>query len=155
MKTGLIFATFLFCSFAQASSDVFAKYQDLATTLAADVTSGSRHTERNQADLDQLISWGYEIMGRYQAKYSECKAQYAQIVEENEKMKVSTHEQLESRYHDGIGLIEAPAHCYLARSMVIHPYMVMAIFRERLDGAVDEIEEVANRAPKIKARLEH
>lgn len=68
-------------------------------------------------------------------------------------MKTGTFDFLHARYHNGDGLVAAAQLCYQGRSMVAHPYMAMALIREKKDGAAEEIDEVAKRASKIKTKL--
>lgn len=92
-------------------------------------------------------------MDLYLVKYPECRAQYAEVKNDDAAMKTATFETLESKYHDGVGLTDAPKHCYQGRSMVIHPYMALALLRAGQPGAENEIDEVAKRASKIKQKL--
>ena len=136
-----------------AANDIWKSYETLATELVQELDAETKNPSHIQADLNELVRLGYQMMALYDKKFIECTVQYLIVQKEDSLMKTATYAQLESRYHDGLGLPEAPKHCYAARSMVIHPYMAAAMLREGLDGASHEIEEVATRAVKIKTKL--
>lgn len=131
------------------AADVFSTYE----TAAKRAVASFRAKEDASRDLNELVQLGYRIMDLYVGKFAECRDQYAQVSADDAAMKAMSFDALEKKYHDGEGLVQAPSHCYQGRSMVIHPYMAMALVREKKDGFVHEVEEVQKRAPKLKARL--
>lgn len=132
------------------AADVFSTYE----TVARRAVASFRAKEDTSRDLNELVQLGYRIMDLYVAKFAECRDQYAQVSADDAAMKAMSFDALEKKYHDGEGLVQAPSHCYQGRSMVVHPYMAMALVREKRDGFVHEVEEVQKRAPKLKARLD-
>ena len=149
MKNVLLLMTLMIGFSSSALGDVFSDYE----TIAKNVVGNVRNGQIPQTEIARLIPLGYTIMDLFVKKYPECKEQYAQVRSEDSQMAVLNFDKLNSRYHNGEGLIVAPKHCYLGRSMVVHPYMAFALIREKKDGVADEIEEVARRAPKIKNSL--
>lgn len=147
--SALIAIVSAFLAVGQAQADVFSTYETLANKVTSDILKGAPKT----AELNQLVTLGYQIMDLYIVKYPECRAQYNEVKADDTAMKSLTFEQLESKYHDGVGLTDAPKHCYQGRSMVIHPYMALALLRVGQQGADHEIDEVARRAPKLKQKL--
>lgn len=145
----LIAAASAFLTLGQAQADVFSTYETIAYKVTADIQKG---TPQN-SEINQLVVHGYTIMDLYLVKYPECRAQYNEVKQDDAFMKTASFEVLESKYHDGVGLTEAPKHCYQGRSMVIHPYMAQALLRTGQAGADHEIEEVAKRASNIKKKL--
>lgn len=134
---------------AVQAADIFSTYESVAKRAV----SAYKNKESVSQDLTELVSLGYRIMDLYIAKHTECREQFAQVTSEDSRMHTMDFASLEKRYHDGEGLAQAPSHCYLGRSMVVHPYMAMALIREGKPGLEHEVEEVQKRAPKIKARL--
>ena len=150
MKKMLVLLTSLLLGFSShASGDIFSEYEVTAKTIVTGLRNGQNHDR----EILKLIKMGYEIMDLFTKKLPECKDQYVQVKSEDREMAVLEFDRLHSRYHNGEGLIAAPPLCYAGRSMAVHPYMALALIREKRNGADNEIDEVARRAPKIKARL--
>lgn len=138
--------TFSAPSFA---ADLFSTYE----TVAKRAVAAFKAKEDTRRDLNELVQLGYRIMDLYAGKFGECRDQYAEVMFDDAAMKTMSFDALEKKYHDGEGLKPAPSHCYQGRSMVVHPYMAMALVRENKPGFEHEVEEVQKRAPKIKAKL--
>ena len=152
MKALMIFAACAFTVSAQAAPDVFAQYSTLGTQIKKDIMAKAPVAQLNKNMLE-LATLGYAMMDMYAAKFPECQAQFAEVKAKDADMQTATLQVLEDVYHDGNGIAKAPQHCYLGRSMVVHPYIAMAIVRVGGTGADGEIDEVVVRVPKIKTKL--
>jgi hypothetical protein len=137
---------------AQGASDIFTRYAELGAKIEKDITAKVPVAQLNSSLLD-LAALGYGIAELYSAQFTECQAQFSSMKGLDAEMRGATWEVLETGYHDGEALPVAPKHCYMGRSMVVHPYMAMAILRSGGAGAEGEISEVVLRVPKIKGRL--
>lgn len=139
-------------TFAQAGN-VFDTYVSVGNELVAEITNTNGKSARIPSLTQDLVRMGYEIMQISLKKYPECAEQFRQVQTLDSEMATSSFEALEAKFHDGDGLLPAPTHCYQPRSMVVHPYMALALLRVGKPGAPSELEEVIRRAPKLKARL--
>ncbi len=145
-----------------AQADIFVAYEALGQSVYQKIDADYGQ-EQLQAEIYDLADLGYQIMDLYAKKYSDCADQYAQVRSEDEMMRNMTYEELDLRYHDGVGLPstdQAPRNCYLGRSMVAHPYMALALYADGLTSsekksALHEIEEVVERADRLKQILEN
>jgi hypothetical protein len=142
-----------------AQADVFESYQVSGRTALDLIKSEPTKADRIVTEINVMIEHGYAIMDRYQIKYSECTQQFAQLKQLSATIDQLSYEEIETLYHDGDGLVAAPRVCYKGRSLVVHPYQVIALAKEgRLDtdaAIVDhEMNEVIERAGVIKKDLE-
>jgi len=152
-QVALITTTFFSLLATNAQADVFSAYAEKGEQIIRQLKATPVDPAILSKQLTELVPLGYQIMSLFIQKYPECKAQYDEVQKLDSEMRDSNFEWLEKKYHDGEGLIQAPTHCYQGRSLVVHPYMALALLRENKDGIDHEIDEVVKRAPKIKARL--
>ena len=138
-----------------AQANVFEGYQNSGRTALQLALNEPTQTERIVAEIKTMIGFGWEIMDLYVVKYPECKAQFDQFKELAKDIDSLSYKQIDELYHDGKGLVAAPRLCYKGRSLVVHPYQVIALAKEnRLvkDKAVvdHEMNEVIDRAETIR-----
>lgn len=140
---------------------VLVKYETLATELF-------QITQNAQNDLElkrigdktkDLIQIGFEIMDLYAVKYPVCKIQYDSIAQEASQLAEKSLEEMESKYHDGVGLPSAPTLCYLGRSQVIHPVMNLIRLKQTFSESLrqellHDFDEVIEHLQKIQRNLE-
>lgn len=152
-QVAIALLTYLSIIAANAKMDVFTAYEVKGRQVIQLLKAIPSDSILLSQQLNELVPMGYQIMNLFEKKYPECKAQYAEVQSLDSEMKSSSFDWLEKKYHDGEGLTVAPTHCYQGRSMVVHPYMALALLRENKEGIEHEIDEVVKRAAKIKARL--
>jgi hypothetical protein len=138
-----------------AHADVFEGYQNSGRTALQLALNEPAQAERIVTEINTMIGFGWEIMDLYAVKYPECKAQFEQFKELAKQIDSLSYAQIDELYHDGKGLVAAPRLCYKGRSLVVHPYQVIALAKEnRLvkDKAVvdHEMNEVIERAEAIR-----
>ena len=138
---------------ANANAEYFTRYESQARALSQAIQSQKVPADQIYRGINDLVVLGYGIMDLYSAKFAECRVQYAQVRADDAAMRQLGFDALETKYHDGHGLTPAPKHCYDGRSMVVHPYMAMALLREGRQGVENEIDEVGERAPKLRRTL--
>lgn len=155
-KMFFIAVAFMTSSFANAN--VIESYQNSGRTALQLALNEPAQSERIIAEINTMIGFGWEIMDLYAAKNTECKAQFEQLKELSKQIDTLTYAQIDELYHDGKGLVAAPRLCYKGRSLVVHPYQVIALAKEnRLvkDKAIvdHEMNEVIDRAEAIGKTL--
>ncbi len=141
-----------------AHANIFEGYQNSGRTALQLALSEPSKTEAIVAEINSMIGFGWEIMDLYASKYPECKAQFEQFKDLSQQIDTLSYAQIDELYHDGKGLVSAPRACYKGRSLVVHPYQVIALAKEnRLvsDKAVvdHEMNEVIDRAEAIRDLL--
>ena len=154
----LISTILLFSILARA--DVFESYQAAGNTALELTQSEPVKTDVIVEQIKTMIGYGYEIMDLYLAKYPECQAQFAQLKEASTNIDQLSYDEIDRLYHSGEGLVTAPRLCYKGRSLVIHPYQVIALIKEaRLVKDADivdhEMNEVIERSEAIKDLLKN
>ena len=159
MKKTILIAAVIFTSvFAQA--DVFENYQQTGRSALSLIANQPTQTPMIINEINLMIGFGYEIMDQFAVKYPECQTQYAQLKELSAGIDQLSYEEIDNLYHDGKGLVEAPRLCYRGRSLVVHPYQVIALIKENrmVSDAVyieEEMNEVIDRADTIKEMLQN
>lgn len=141
-----------------AAADVFADYQASGTKALSLALNSKSSQEEIVQEIKTMIKYGYQIMDLYQVKFTECTEQFVQLKTVDSTLSQLSYDQIDKLYHDGEGLVAAPRTCYKGRSLVVHPYQVIALALEnRLQSekaTVDhEMNEVIERAGKIKTTL--
>ncbi len=134
-------------------------------TLAGQLVQAST-TARSQEDWMQvsaatqtLVQNGVEIMHLYAQKNPSCTSQYEVMLSEMPQMSSMTVDQLHLRYHDAVGLPEAPRNCYFGRSVVIHPAMNFVrvngeVIDETREQVLEDFNEVIEHLAKIRQNLD-
>lgn len=162
MKTALLIAaTILFSTASHA--DVYDDYQNsghraLELVRVQPATDGTVPTEELIAEINTMIGFGWQIMDLYSSKFEGCKDQFAQLKELSIDIGLLSYDQIDELYHDGKGLVKAPKECYRGRSLVVHPYQVIALALENrlvtdAEHVEHEMNEVIVRAGAIRDLL--
>lgn len=143
---------------ALAHADVYDGYQAHGRTALQLAKNDPVQSEKIISEISTMIGFGWGIMDLYSAKYPECKAQFEQFKELAKQIDTLSYDQIDDLYHDGKGLVVAPRLCYKGRSLVVHPYQIIALAKEnRLvkDAAVvdHEMNEVIDRSEAIRNAL--
>ncbi len=138
-------------------------YEATAKELLAS-TKSSRGSEAERSALiartRDLIQSGVAIMNLYAEKNPACAEQFKVFIAETPNMENLPYDQVQKRYHDGVGIPAAPKHCYFGRSQVVHPALNII----RLKGAwsdkvrasvVDDFEEVIEHLNRIQKNLDN
>lgn len=137
-------------------------YRTVATDALALARTANSPTEvQNLLESQRkLVAIGAEILKLYAQKNPICQAQFDVYLSEVSVSEAKTVTELHERYHDGKGLPAAPKHCYLGRSMVVHPSLSV---RRILDGwnetaradVLDETDEIIRHLVKIDRNLDN
>ena len=140
------------------NADVFSDYQAQGQKALALALNPASAKEDVIFETQNLIKIGYQIMDLYQVKFTECVEQFAQLKTVDAELNQLSYDQIDKLYHEGEGLVKAPRTCYKGRSMVVHPYQMIALAKEsRLQSEKETVEheytEVIERAGKIKTLL--
>lgn len=141
-----------------AQADVYESYQTAGTTALNLAKSEPTQSDAIVQEINNMIGFGYEIMDLYAVKYPECQAQFTQLKESRSQLEQLTYDEIDRLFHSGDGLVAAPRLCYKGRSLVVHPYQVIALVKEaRLvkDAEIvdHEMNEVIERSEVIKDLL--
>jgi len=141
-----------------ASADIFSDYQAQGQKALALALNPVSAKEDVIFETQNLIKLGYQIMDLYQVKFTECVEQFAQLKTVDADLNQLSYEQIDKLYHEGEGLVKAPRTCYKGRSLVVHPYQMIALAKEnRLVSEKEAVEheftEVIERAGKFKSLL--
>lgn len=144
--------------FAQANADVFSDYQAAGAEAQALALEPTPNNEVVVAKLQELVTYGYQIMDFYLVKYPVCTEQFNQLKSVDSQILTLSYDQIDELYHDGKGLVEAPRICYKGRSLVVHPYQIAALAKandlQNNHKVIEhELPEVIERAGKIKIDL--
>lgn len=156
MKKMLVTAIALISINTQA--DIFSDYQVQGQKALSLALNPSASKENVIFETQNLIKLGYQIMDLYQVKFTECVEQFAQLKTVDVQLDQLSYDQIDKLYHEGEGLVKAPRTCYKGRSLVVHPYQMIALAKEnRLQSEKETVEheftEVIERAGKIKTLL--
>lgn len=157
MKNLILVATVTLAA-AYANADVFADYQKAGAEALALAQNPNTPKETVVAKIQELVTYGYQIMDLHQVKYAECTVQYSQVKAADAKMLDLTYEEIDEQYHAGLGLVAAPRICYKGRSLVVHPYQIAALaqagkLQTNADDVDHELNEVIDRSAVIKKDL--
>lgn len=141
------------------SLEAYEAHAELVLKLVKDIPPGATAYSIS-VGLKILAEKGLAIMKVYQEKYPSCEPQFAVMFKEAKQIEAMTHDDAYARYHDAVGLPEAPRHCYLGRSQVIHPNL--SLIRMNRDGWTkevkasvwEEIEEVIHHLDRIQIKLD-
>ncbi len=158
MKSNILTAILAIGAAQPVFADIYSDYADLGNKIVEETRARATHEVVAQ-DTFLLTDLGLQQMDLFVVKHPECIEQYSLIKTENEAMKTMTYEQLDERYHDGVGLPVAPRICYMGRSMIAHPYMALALHRDGLASEEEaafyhEMEEVIERADWMREHLQ-
>jgi len=138
---------------------LFLNYRKLAQTLATYSQREDSVAETIRIVGNDLAEMGLQLMTRYQAANPICTEQYNVIRSDRSRHPSMSLEEIDSRYHDGVGLPQAPRHCYLGRALWVHPFMNSlrageAITAEERAIIVDEFLEVAGHVVRLKKNID-
>lgn len=158
MKKLILTTTLLLIAATTQAADVFTTYQEQGRTALASAQKPNADQTLVISQIQLMIQSGYQIMDLYLTKYPECTEQFNQLKAVDSELINMSYDKIDSLYHEGEGLVKAPRACYKGRSLVVHPYQVIALAKEnKLQTQAKEVEhemnEVIERAGKFKTDL--
>lgn len=154
---------FSFAAVAHAGNYPLLKTYQAQTEQAVQATAQMRSSGDVEALIQksrQLVATGVQIMEFYASRNPVCAAQMQAFSAELGTMENRDLDEAERLFHDGEGLPQAPRHCYLGRSVVIHPVMNIIRLKGQLSDAVraqikEDFEEVIEHLAKIDRNLDN
>lgn len=159
--SALILANLALATARAGDYPVLEDYRQLAEKLVqtAQATQPGEDRSALAQSTRELIHLGAEIMRLYASRNPVCATQFEVVLNELPAMETLSLEAVDNRYHDGVGLPNAPKHCYFGRSQVVHPVMNLIRMKEgwnerTRDEVVEEFHEVIEHLARIRKNLD-
>lgn len=152
----LITCILLSMPFTASATDLVQAYIDHSQQVVEQAQTQSASWLQQQGE--QLVSESKPILQRMIQLKPDCQAYLQTTLEAADAMLSMTPEQLETDYHHDGALPPAPAHCYHAKDLLVHPASVARIAASELDTAargdiINELEEVIVHARLVQQVL--
>lgn len=113
----------------QKSAVLLANYEIEAKKLVRMTENGS-DSETITAQASQLLDLSEVVIDSARFRLPQCDKYLAKSIAIRESLKDISHAQLEKDYHHDGALPSAPAECYHAKDLFIHPATVLVLTRD-------------------------
>lgn len=146
---------------ACSSSNPDQTFKSLVEEYRSDAKKIVDGAERNASFTElgklgnRLLVTAEPLIERVRANQAECVPMLDKILKDKNKMTQISLKEIETQYHEGAALPEAPENCYLAKELAVHPATVIILSKlapndERREQMKDEIAEVLAHLDELK-----
>lgn len=111
------------------SAVLLANYEIEAKKLVR-LTETGAPGERINTQARQLMALSESVIESARFRLPQCDDYLAQSISLRDKLSDISHERLESDYHHDAALPSAPAECYHAKDLFVHPATVLVLTRD-------------------------
>jgi hypothetical protein len=130
------------------------KYRDGLTTMGIALSMENLDHSLIEKRARFLTDTGTEILLDFRRKRPECHELVSLIVESQGQMLSLDLDELEERFHEGVGLPESPDHCFNAKELIVHPQTMRVLARMARQSGEDQREDLQAEYSELLAHFE-